>query len=391
MTAHILSNRILVLFSGILVIVAFSACTGDKTKTGGDKKAGSSNVSGASGASEKPTMPPPVGAGDDIYQPVSDVAGHARLPMDAAEIVTIFATSPIDYDAIRKICEQGKNSPNPDGTFRTLRAFAKSPDRAKEFPEAVATFGSPTFLDDELDAALNASGMAANWSDAQRMQAVTSGANRIFYHLSIHELKTAIAKFKDGNVEPVAGAPHNWDEAWAYYTGAQDPSGARPYGLAATAIKLEERLGKEGRVDRAARQAMADGLQALVRGDAAAVEAANNRIISRFNALFYLATADSLNESAKAAAGGDSKQTATHQVAGLSSYRTIQPIVAAADADADAKIKGYFAAEPGSLTDQSRDEALAALNHPRVTAALALEAEDLLTPASLAADAKSGR
>jgi hypothetical protein len=336
-------------------------------------------------------MPPPVGAGDEIYQPISDVAQHAKLAKDAADVVVLFESSPVDYDAIRAICEKGKNSPNPDGTFRTLRGFAKSPDRAKEFPEAAATFGSPTFLDDELAAALDASGAAAEWSDSQRMQAVKNGANRIFYHLSIHELKSSLAKFKDGNVEPAAGAPHNWDEAWAYYVGPPDAAGARPYGLAATAIKLEESFGKQGQVDRAARQAMADGLQALVQRDAAAVEAANKKILSRFNAIFYLATASSLNDVLQATASGDSKQADAHQVAGITSYRTIQPIVAAADADADTKIKGYFAAEGGSLTEQSRDAALAALNQPRVIAALMLEADDLLTPAAFAAGTQSGK
>jgi hypothetical protein len=136
---------------------------------------------------------------------------------------------------------------------------------------------------------------------------------------------------------------------------------------------------------------MADGLQALVRGDAAAVEAANHQIISRFNAIFYLATARSLNEAHQAAAAGDAKLAATNQVAGLSAYRAIQPIVATADADADAAIKNYFTGDPGNMTKESRDAALSALNRPRVATALALEAGDLLTPANYATGPRGGQ
>jgi hypothetical protein len=375
--------------------VVLSACTSDKAQTASNKdqqtKSAAGGATGAVRVAGDAKMPPPVGAGDDIYRPVSDVAGHARLALDAVDIAALFDKSSVDYQAIKTICEKGKNSANPDGSFRTLCGFAISPDRAKEFPESAAFFGSPTFLNDEMAAALSATGVAANWSDAERKQAITNGANRIFYHLSIHELKASVAKFKDGNVEPVAGAPHNWDEAWAYYVGPPDQTGARPYGLASTADKLEKEYSKQGRIDRAARQAMADGLQALVRGDAAAVEAANNKIISRFNAIFYLATARSLNEAYQAAAAGNTKLAATHQVEGLSCYRTIQPIVATADADADAAIKNYFAGDPGNMTEQSRDATLSALNRPRVATAMALEAGDLLTPASYVTGSRGGR
>jgi hypothetical protein len=388
-------RRFVFLSSSLMFILVVSACTSDKAKTASDKdkqtKSAAGGAAGADRVSGDAKMPPPVGAGDDIYQPVSDVAGHARLALDVADIATLFEKSPVDYEAIKTICEKGKNSANPDGSFRTLSGFATSPDRAKEFPESAAFFGTPTFLNDEMAAALGATGVAANWSDAQRNQAITNGANRIFYHLPIHELKSSVAKFKDGNVEPVAGAPHNWDEAWAYYAGPPDQSGARPYGLASTADKLEKEYGKQGRIDQAARQAMADGLKALVRGDAAAVETANNKIISRLNAIFYLATARSLNEAYEAAAAGDSKQAATHQVEGISCYRTIQPIVAAADADADAAIKNYFTGDPGNMTEKSRDETLSALNRPRVTTELALEAGDLLTPASYSAGSRGGQ
>jgi hypothetical protein len=154
--------------------------------------------------------------------------------------------------------------------------------------------------------------------------------------------------------------------------------------LASTAVKREANYGKQGLIDRAARQAMADGLRSVLDGDAAAVVAAKDRIISRLNAIFYLGTARNLNDVYKSVVASDNDQAAMYQVEGLTYYRTIQPIVATADAEADAAIQKYFTGALSDVTEQQRDAALAGLNRSSVTSALSLEAKDLLSPASLA-------
>ena len=47
---------------------------------------------------------------------------------------------------------------------------------------------------------------------------------------ALHEVVAAINKAADGNFDPASGAPHNWDEGWAFYHGA-DP-GCGPFATA---------------------------------------------------------------------------------------------------------------------------------------------------------------
>ncbi|OGS01315.1 MAG: hypothetical protein A2V88_15850 [Elusimicrobia bacterium RBG_16_66_12] len=360
---------------------ATPAATATPTATGSAAEPGSvsGSVTGAEPAVSTSTS-------DEIYTPVSDVDAHLALALDVRDIAALLKASPVDYTAIGQIYSEGKNSQRSDGTFRTLKGFATDPGRAEQLADAAALYGSPTFLDDEISAVLNGTGIAAGWTDGQREQAVNKGILRILYYWVLDEMGSAKADLAAGEVDPADGAPHAWDEAWAFYVGAADEGGARPYALAATALKREADYKKEGLINEPLRQALADGLEAIEEGDAAALDEAEKRVMSRLNAIFYIATARYFNNAYAAAAKGDTSATAVALVEGLSFYRTIQPIVAVADPEADEIISAFYQrGADGPITVEERDAALAALNERAVTNEMGLQVTDMLTPASYAA------
>jgi hypothetical protein len=360
------------------------AATTSPTATGSAAETGS--VSGSVTGAEPAVS---TSGADDIYSPVSDVDSHLALALDVRDIAALLKETPVDYRAIGLIYSQGKNSQRSDGTFRTLKGFATDPERAEQWPDAAAMYGSPTFLADEIDAALNGTPSwwaGEPWSDAVREQAINKGVLRILYYWVLDEMAAAKADLAAGEVDVADGAPHAWDEGWAFYVGAADENGARPYVLAATALKREADYKKDGLIDEPLRQAFADGLEAIEEGDAAALDEAEKQVISRLNAIFYIATARYFNNAYTAAASGDADATAVALIEGLSFYRTIQPTVAAADPEADEVISAFYQRSSDSpITLDERDVALSALNHSAVSEALALLLTDMITPASYAA------
>ena len=377
-------RTLLILAVAALAAGLVLACNGGDGSTGSVSDPGSSGGSVSdTGGSGTPGGTGPTGSGDEIYVPVSGVDGHLAIALDARDIAALLEASPVDYAAVAQIYSAGKNSKNSDGSFRTLKGFATDAERAEEFADAVAFFGSPTFLDDDVSAAIDGTGEAAGWSDAQRKQAINKGVLRILYHWVRHEMHGAQDKLAAGEVDPADGAPHNWDEAWAFYAGAADETGARPYALAGTALKREDNYAKQGLIDQPLREALADGLEAIEAADESALADAIERVESRLNAIFYLSTARYFQNAFEAASAGDTEEVSIALIEGLSFYRTIQPMVAAADPNADELISAFFSRPADSpFTLEERDEALAALNRSQVASALALEVTDLLSPAS---------
>ncbi|MPZ15729.1 MAG: hypothetical protein GEU73_15130 [Chloroflexi bacterium] len=345
------------------------------------------SVSGATGSVSGPgglPVPTPSAAGptpgDGVFTPVSDVSAHAAISLDVFEISQLTNAvndgRPLPSQEILAIYENGKNSRSGTG-FRTLRGFARNESRATDFPDAARFSGSPTFLDDPVTDAIEGTGSAAGYSPAQRRQAIQKGLQRILSHWVLQELGAAEMRIREGNLDPATGAPHNVDEAWAFYAGVPRDA-TYPHALAATAISRESNFQRQGSVDRPIREGLARAQQAAASGNLAEFQAAETEIESRLNTLFYLASARYLNEAMKAAQAGNADNAGTAQVEGLSFYLTIQPMVATADAGADDAITAYYRADPASLTVAGRDEALERLN--RAADALGLSSSDRVSP-----------
>ena len=250
---------------------------------------------------------------------------------------------------------------------KTLRSFARDPERAEEYPLAAEFYGSGNFLDSPINNAIRGRNEAENWTDAQKRQAINKGVLRILYHWSKHYVIGGCADLDSGDV----------DEGWGIYVGLPGDDGSYPNSLSALARSREGNFGREGTIDIPLREAFERVRQAAENGDSAACDAAAQEVFSRFNALFYLATVRYIGRVADDAQAGDRDALGTHQVEAMAFYQSIQPEVANADAAADETIVAYLTADPSEIIAASRDGALAALNRAR--SGLLLTQSDLIT------------
>lgn len=199
------------------------------------------------------------------YRAVSQVNDHNALPRDIGDIHALLSViddgQQIDFAAIQAIYEQGKNSIKAKGSVRTIAAFVDGVDGSKPeknfenlFPVAFDYFGQPGFLEDFLGSAIRGEGRFAAASDKARAEAIKAGLYTALAYWVRFELRYSAYKAQAGNFACPKGAPHNWDEGFAFYYG---PNGR--YSLYA----FIEALAKK---DRGLRRGNATLLRAFRRG-----------------------------------------------------------------------------------------------------------------------------
>jgi hypothetical protein len=278
-----------------------------------------------SDATDAAPKAPAAGTG---YTTVSDVSAHAAIGGDAAKIRELLAPAKdggtVDWAAVNEVFTKGGASKKGDGSFRTLGALAE--DHAATDAVTTAIAGGP--------------------SDAVRAQAVDKGITVILADKVIGELAAAAEKVAAKELDPKSGAPHNVDEAWAFFT-AQDQ------GPALTADKRAKDFGLEGKVREPILTALTAAKTAAAAGDAAALERATADVRGGLDFVFYLATHKYLHH------GGDPVK----QAEGATFYLGIADRVKAASAASDTAIRATFA---GGDTAAGR----AALHRPEVLTAL---------------------
>lgn len=287
----------------------------------------------------------------DGYTTVSDVTIHNKVPSDIWEIDQLLGQSPVDWVAIQQMYEKGKHSVKPDGSIRTLNGFASTPDNFKKYsPEAVAFFKDKgicqlapienfqctegKFVDEFVEFyAINGKGPFADTSDKARGAAVKAGLAVLMSYWVRLEFGKALDKVKDGNYEPLEGAPHNWDEAFAFYWG---PEGK--YSLYALAADLSSRYQLTESINTAFFQALLDGLKKMVDEKAspqAAADAGNKQLIR----LFVLAALDAAKE---LDAATDDAAKAAARWRGFGYWMAIGHAIAKADASAATTFQDVF-------------------------------------------------
>ncbi len=273
------------------------------------------------------------------YTPVSDVAAHARVVSDVAEINEFLNSPPIDWAAVEALYVNGKNSLRSDGATRNIAGFARNDGRSEAiWDDYTSYYNDQTWLDTFVLSAIQGTGPFAGESDAVRRQGAQKGIqNQIMIAWVIHELVVAMDKAREGNFDPASGAPHNWDEGWAFYHGI-DP-GNSPF---ATANSRGGNFGVGTAVNDALLQAMADGRDALVDGDVDAAQAATDEAIRQIRITYIQATIRYSSLIAGDLADGDDAKAREHQAEGWTFFRVIEPMVALANADAAAEIAGYL-------------------------------------------------
>ena len=131
------------------------------------------------------------------------------------------------------------SSYNPDFPYsgdcevgRTLKGFSKDLTGEPMYDMYNTYYGSTTYADDFVMAAIDGTTEAKSGvdfgtlTDTQRIELLMKGAvymNTWMYVL--HEYESAIVKCEAGSLDDDSGAPHAWDEGWAFYAGSEQSQG----------------------------------------------------------------------------------------------------------------------------------------------------------------------
>ena len=306
-----------------------SSSSGSGSGSASASASASSSASSSSSGSASASSSAPGGAGvtadassgDGGYEYASNVDNHRLLVLDMCDMNELLGDSPIDFDAVDDIYRNGKNALKADGSFRTLAGFASAEDKKHAHDDY---YGAPGSLDVFITSALEGTGMFEGESDAVRKQGVQKGMqNQALVAYAVHELNSALAKAGEGNFE---GAVHNWDEAWAFYHGANGSCG--PYGTANKRGGNFGTVGSDGetaRANEAILDAMIAGRDSLLRGNTSGAESALNLVkrgvvITYSQAVIRYATKVAVDLEA-----GDTDKARVHQAEGLAFWRVLEP------------------------------------------------------------------
>jgi len=295
-------------------------------------------------------LAPAGAASDGGYDYASDVSAHRLVVLDVCDVNELLDAEPIDFAAVDVVYREGGNSVNADGSVRTLAGFATAEDRLHGLAEY---YDTPTPLDDYVTAAIEGTGAFEGTSDAVRRQGVQKGIqNQVMVAWVVHELNSALAKADDGDFGAAEGAPHNWDEAWAFYHGAE--SGCAPYNTANSRAENFGTTGADGETgltNEAILAAMMAGRDALVDGDAQGAQDAADEVIRNLVITYSQAAIRYATLVAEDVSAGDTEAAAEHQAEGLAFFRVIEPAVAGAGADVDAVNAVFDLSAPGQNGD----------------------------------------
>lgn len=281
---------------------------------------------------------------DGGYDYASDVSAHRLVVADICAISDALPTdAEIDFEAIATIYSDGVNSVNSDGSIRSIGGFASRDDRNLDLQEF---FGTTTPLDDFITAALEGTGMFEGESDLVRRQGVQKGIqNQAMVAWTIHELNTALTKAAEGDLEAASGAPHNWDEAWAFYHGSQP--GCAPFATANSRAGNYGTVAEDGETAVANEiilQAMIDGRDALLAEDVERAEAAANEALRGLAITYSQATLRYAQVVEDDLAEGDADAARIHQAEGFAFSRVLAHVFSANGADTDA-IDAFYSLE----------------------------------------------
>ena len=292
------------------------------------------------------------------YAPVSDVSSHAKVVLDVCEINALLPKDiPIDYAEVEKLYVGGKNSVKGDGSVRTIAGFARTDRNEDIWNDYTEYYGDEQWLDTFVMSAIEGTGPFAGEPDLVRRQAIQKGIqNQIMLAWTFHELVSALGKAAEGNTDPASGAPHNWDEGWAFYHG--DGPACGPY---ATADKRGDNFGTGTGVNDAVLAAFTRGVEALAAGDTAVAEAAMVEIQRQITITYVQATIRYAHKIDAALADGDPDSARISQAEGWAFYRVIEPFVAGVDPEASATIAGRYDLGAGTPQEGSGEAVQTAL------------------------------
>jgi hypothetical protein len=277
------------------------------------------------------------------YQPVSDVGEHAKISADLCEIEGRLGATPPDFAAARAIYRDGKNSAEGEGK-RTLGKFALEGRSSENTLGRYERYLGPAWLDVFVDGALTGAGAFAGEAPAvRRVTAEIGMRDQIVVAWALHELDAAAEKAKNGSWVKKSGAPHNWDEVWAYYHGVMPECG--PY---ATADARGKDFGKGTASNEAILSAMQKGLEAMKAKKAGDVSKARDEVFRQVTITYIRSVIRAAHAVDAAFAQGKADEARLWQAEGWASFRVIEPLVAGVHTTAARAVAGVFdlAAKP---------------------------------------------
>merc|ERR1719203_1544363 len=151
------------------------------------------------------------------YCSVSDVTQHARVALDIAAMTSELDGDMPDFAAAKAIYMNGQHSETSSGGLRTVRGMSERDLTGEPFFDAFASFYAATaYQKDFMMDAFDGTGTFSGKSNAIRSVALKKGLLAVGLMYAAHELESAISKGADG-LTADDGAPHAWDEAWAFF------------------------------------------------------------------------------------------------------------------------------------------------------------------------------
>jgi hypothetical protein len=147
------------------------------------------------------------------------------------------------------------------------------------------------------------------------------------------EFGKALGKAKDGDYEPLNGAPHNWDEAFAFYWG---PEGK--HSLYQLAANLSDKYKLASSINKDFFAALIDGLKQMIDGKSeptSAIDAGQKQLLR----LFILACLDAAKD-VENGASDDDKAAARWK--GFAYWMAIGDAIHQADASAATTFQDVF-------------------------------------------------
>jgi len=296
------------------------------------------------------------------YQPVSDVAQHARISLDVCEIHRLLDARPVDFGAVATLYRQGRHSDESEGVKRTLGKFAGESRAAEDTLGRYERYLGAGWLNAFVGDAIDGAGAFAGASEAVRREAVRIGVrDQIMVAWAFHELDAAATKAAKGSFTRKSGAPHNWDEVVAYYHG--DKPECSPF---STVQARGEEFGIGTLLNRRISLNFRDGLKALVGKSALGATAPREQIV-RDITIAYLQSAISSAAAVDAAlAQGKADEARLAQASGWAYYRVVEPLVAAANTTSARAVGGVFdlSSQPAAGSAAKVTSALAAAYGP---------------------------
>lgn len=303
----------------------------------GGSVSGVAPAASASGADDT-TEAPSASDGMGGFVPVSDVASHSAVVEDICGINALLDAETIDWDAVGTIYRDGGKSVKGDGSVRTIGDFTAAERDEAIWNDYVEHFGDPTWIDTFTTAAIEGSGPFDGEADAVRKQGAQKGIqNQAMIAWMVHEIVAAQDKVAAGETDPAEGAPHNVDEAWAFYHGTQPDCG--PF---STAAKRGDNYGVGTSVNDALLEHV-QGLQAAaISGDADAYQTHFDAVMSQITTTYIQATQRYASKMDASVTAGEMDTARIEQAEGWSFYRVIEPMVAKADPAAAELISSVY-------------------------------------------------